>query len=175
MAKSRWSELLDEEEAPPVEVVSTQRRPAPLAPPKPGIDPALYDPGPPRVRTFNEKKAQDDRIRSIEDQLLEQTLTVLRDSLAFRDIDEGETGIPDEWMKELNDAGEARKRLRIANAAHKSAKEAPIGLAIAKSVAVGIVRARATEKGAPKVLNLTMVELTVQPPPQLEEMEVEDR
>lgn len=117
------------------------------------------------------RENRDEYFRSVEDELLTETIAVVRDTLRFREIDPDEEGIPDEWVKE---AGliEATKRKRVASAAWMSAKEAPVGIAVAKSVMIGITRARATEKSGPRSLNVQTVYMTA-PMPTFEEKEVE--
>lgn len=111
-----------------------------------------------------------DRLRALEDQLLEQSLTIVKDTMHFRDIEPGTTEPPAEWVDA--DQDDQTKRLRVANAAWLSKKDAPVGLALAKEVSIGIIKARATEKSGPKVLNLNVVNMSA-PLPQFECIEVE--
>lgn len=84
------------------------------------------------------------RLRNIEDQLLRSSLSIVRDSLAFEEIDPEATEPPEHWVEELGMEG-AIKRLRLAKAAWLNAKEAPVGAKMAKEVAMGIIKARSTE------------------------------
>ena len=111
-----------------------------------------------------------DRLRDLENTLLETSLAVVGDALSFRDIDAGATEAPPDWGG--MDPDEAVKRLRMANAAWMNKKDAPVGIELAKQVAVGIIKARATEKAAPKTLNVVQIQMSA-PLPQFETVEME--
>lgn len=113
-----------------------------------------------------------DRLRDIESGLLERSMAILGDALSFRDIEPGSETCPPEWRD--MDPDEAVKRLRVANAAWLGKKDAPVGLDLAKQVAVGIIKARATEKTAPKTLNVTVVNMSA-PLPVFDVIEVESK
>lgn len=120
------------------------------------------------------RTAEEDRLaklRQIEDDLLQQSLTVMDDVHGFRDIECGQTEPPIEWIKKLG-FDEAEKRLRVANAAWLSAKEAPVGLMIAQRVAIGIIKARSSEKAQSRSLNIALVQMTM-PVQKPEEVEIE--
>lgn len=98
----------------------------------------------------NQKDAANLLLRGIEDDLLRTSLTTVRDALMFQDIPEDCPAPPAEWVAELGEAG-AEKRLRLALAAWRNAKEAPVGLKMAKEVAMGIIKARSTEASAARM------------------------
>jgi hypothetical protein len=112
------------------------------------------------------KRSEDDlaqeRLRDIEDSLYEQATTVVSNALAFTQIEMGEEGaskeVPGEWIAELGYEKAAEKH-RTALYALSSSKEAPIGLKLAATVQASITKARAQEKGGPKVLNMTLVQM----------------
>lgn len=108
------------------------------------------------------------RLRSLEDEILFTSGQAVLDTLAFRDIDPGTMEAPAEWNM---DPAEAAKRLRLARAAWENKRTAPVGLAIAPQVFMGISKARAVEKQAtgPKTLNVVVAQMTV-PLPQYEEI-----
>lgn len=114
-----------------------------------------------------------EQLRDLEDQLLERSLTVVSDVLYARDIDPGQKEAPPEWGD--MDPDEKIKRLRTANAGWMNKKDAPVFIATGVQVASGIIKARATEKAAPKTLNVQIVQMSA-PLPQFEviEMEPED-
>lgn len=116
------------------------------------------------------KQERLDRLRDLENQLLERSLNVVSDALYFRDIEPGQKEPPPDWGD--MDPDEKIKRLRMANAAWLNKKEAPVGIELSKQVAVGIIRARATEKAAPKTLNVAVIQMSA-PLPQFEVVEVE--
>lgn len=117
------------------------------------------------------KRERLERLRDLEDQLLERALTGLSDGLYFRDIQPGQREPPPDWQD--MDPDEAQKRLRMANAAWMNKREAPVGLDLCKQVAVGIIKARATEKSAPKTLNVQVVQMSA-PLPRFEVIDMDE-
>lgn len=97
-----------------------------------------------------ERNVQQDRLRGIEDDLLERSLTTVQDALAFQEIDPEQASPPLAWVEELGPKA-AERRLRLAKAAWMSAKDAPVGLKVAKDMAAGIIRARSAEQAAPRL------------------------
>lgn len=115
---------------------------------------------------------QQDRLREIEDSLLTQSLSVIDDTLAFRDIAPEDTDPPPEWILQYGKK-EAMKRFRLAKAGWATKKDAPSGAAAAERVAVGIIKARATEKAGPKSLNIAVVQIAIGTPQTFPEREIE--
>lgn len=109
-------------------------------------------------RELSAEEQRIERLRNIEDQLLEENLQIVGDAAKFRKIDPGQDQLPVEWLLELGAEG-ARERMRVAQAAWLPVKDAPIALKMAQSVALGIIKARATEKAAPRTLNVAFVQL----------------
>lgn len=95
-----------------------------------------------------------ERLKSIEDDLLEESLRIVRDTMKFRDIDADGAEIPAEWADLPPE--EQVKRLRIAKAAWQNAKNAPVGLTIARQTVTGILKARSTEQQQPRQLNIAV-------------------
>lgn len=110
-------------------------------------------------------KVDDDvkALRKIETKVLTKSMEVVQDALCFADIEMGGKGLPDQWIDEVGPE-RAQQRLRVAQMAQMNAKEAPVGLRIAKEVMVGVIKARATEKGAPPALNLHVTKIDFQLP-----------
>lgn len=121
--------------------------------------------------TIATKAQRKERLQELEDKLLETSLTTLADALSFRDIDAGAEQPAPEWGD--LDPDEQIKRLRMANAAWLNKKEAPVGLDLSKQIAVGIIKARATEKAAPKTLNVVQIGMSA-PLPEFPVVELED-
>ena len=94
-----------------------------------------------------------DAIREVEDRLLLRAIGQTEDSLCWADVDIGTAEPPQEWVDELGQKG-AMRRLRVVQAAQMSAKESPVGLKHSKEILVSVIKARATEKAAPKHLNI---------------------
>jgi hypothetical protein len=126
------------------------------------------------------------RLRSLEDDLLERTLRIIDGAMHFDEIDDPADGaspeavaagvddslaIPEDWVRELGFV-KAQRRMRMARAAWKGAKDGPVGLKLASQVFNGIVKARATEKAAPAQLNVISIQMTA-PLPVFERMKVE--
>jgi hypothetical protein len=108
-------------------------------------------------------RGQHDRLRALEDDIYESNLNVVLDATRFRDIDPGQTEPPAEWVAELGEA-EARKRLRVANGAWLGAKDAPLGISVAKSIVGAMAKARAVERsGGGRELNMTIAVAIVAP------------
>jgi hypothetical protein len=100
-----------------------------------------------------------DRIRSLEEEIHEESADVIRDALAFADIPPDAEEPPYEWVKELG-MERAWKRFRTVKYALCNLKEAPVALRIAKDTLVGMAKARASEKSGPRTLNMVVVQMT---------------
>ncbi len=103
-----------------------------------------------------------DRIREVEDRLILKAATQVENALAWDEIDLG-AEMPAEWVEQYGVEG-AKRRFRAAQAAQMSNKEAPAGLKLSASYLVGAMKARATEKAAPKHLHFTVGHLDFQLP-----------
>lgn len=104
-------------------------------------------------------------------QIFEDASRVTEDVLAFRDIDPSTTEPPKEWVDALGPK-EAMKRFRIAQSAWMSAKEAPVGIKVAKELVVGISKALGESAQAPRVLNMQKVVVYSGAPPEYPVIEV---
>ena len=99
-----------------------------------------------------------DMLRAAEDRVLKQALDTIEGLLDFSALgydDKGqldENQIPFEW-KLLDDHEKARK-IRLARYGCMSTADIPHGAKLAYSAAIGIIKARATEKSGTRVLNL---------------------
>ena len=103
-----------------------------------------------------------DRIREIEDRLMLKAATQVENALAWDEIDMG-AECPAEWI-ELYGAEGAKRRYRAAQAAQMSNKEAPAGLKLSTTYLVVSMKARATEKAAPRTLNVVVGHIVFQLP-----------
>lgn len=111
--------------------------------------------GPPKV-----KPTAGMTIRAVEEELLQETNTVVSAALDFAKIDPESDSPPSEWV-ERHGLEKATERFRTAKYALMSAKDAPVGLKIATQVHGGIIKARATEKSGTRIMNVTLVEMPV--------------
>lgn len=134
--------------------------------------PAEIVPVPTRPLTTR-RKAED--LARVTDELLEESQSILRDSQAFADLTEEmlQSGSPpQEWVDELGEK-RAAKRFRIAKYALMTKKDCPVGLEMARALAVGILSSKAREKGGDKHLHVNYV--NVPAPPQYETMTLEKK
>ena len=92
-----------------------------------------------------------DRVKAIENELLDESMGILRDTMRFQDIEPDTEAPPDEWVKEMG-AKQAMRSFRVAKSGWESAKNAPVAIKCAQALAVGILKNRSLEKAAP-VLN----------------------
>jgi hypothetical protein len=115
--------------------------------------------------------AQIDKVKKIEDGLLLKSMEVVDGVLDFYSIDP-EEDMP-EWFEKKH-GKDAKRKWRLAVAGNKSAKEAPVAVKVSTQVAMGIVRARATEKSGPKILNIEKVQMVTTPLMNYPEQEVDE-
>lgn len=114
---------------------------------------------------------QNAELASMQDELLVRSLNVVEGAMAFAEIEPTDSDPPAEWIEQLGEE-KARIKFRIARAAWMAAKDAPVGIKVASALAVGIIKAKATEKAGPKQLNIAFVQMTA-PLPQFVEQELE--
>lgn len=122
------------------------------------------------------KREQRDRLIGLRDELLTESMGVMRDAMRFREVDPELARDADpnyaRLEKELGPE-DADRAYRIAKAAWLPANEAPAGLKLAAVIAIGILKANAAEKGAAPALNIGKVIINAAAIPQFEEREVE--
>lgn len=134
------------------------------------MDLAPLDEGP-RKLTKTDKGAANSA--KVEEKLYDECLEVLDGVVSFADLDpEHPEVMPKGWVERFGKK-EAIKRQRLAAYALMSAKNAPIGIQVAKNVAVGVLKARAESQKAVPRLNVSFVQMTVQLP-HFQEKEVID-
>lgn len=103
------------------------------------------------------------RLRELEDELLSESMAVVSGAVSFAEVPEDMAEPDGNFYEKYKDHPDPDKLFRIMKSAWRSAKEAPIGLAIAQRTAMGIVKARATEKAAPQPLALSVQVVTTMP------------
>jgi len=111
-----------------------------------------------------------ERLGAIQDSILTECGQIIQDTLHFAKIPADTVAPPAEWIAELGEA-RAWERYRTAQYGLMNAKEAPVAMKVAHQVYVGIVKAKATEKGGPVRLNVEKVYMTI-PAPKFPELEV---
>lgn len=77
-------------------------------------------------------------------------------ALHWEDIDPDVTEPPPEWVEAIGYEA-AKKRLRVARAAWMNAKDAPVGLGMARTTAVGIMKVRSALKVSSPTLQINLV------------------
>lgn len=110
-------------------------------------------------------------LQTLETELLEESISVSRDTLRFREIAPDAEGPPQEWIDECGEE-KAAERFRVAQAGWMTRKNAPVGVQIAMQLTLGIMKSRATKDKAPQTLNVQVVQLTA-PIPVFPELELE--
>ena len=108
--------------------------------------------------TLAGRKAKD--LEDIENDLFNKSSEVLEGALLFADLAPGATEPPEEWFARYG-VDKATRLFRTAQYATMSAKEAPVGIKVAESIARGVMKARSMEKTAPKTLAVAFLNQTV--------------
>ena len=99
-------------------------------------------------------------LQYLENQIYEENLRNVLAASMFAEIEPDAKVPPLEWVKQHGQK-EANRMFRIAKGAWMNAKEAPVGLAISKSIVTGFAKARAVERSGGKNLNMVVaVEIT---------------
>lgn len=129
----------------------------------------------PEQSAIDRKRDHREQLVTLRDELYQESMGVLRDAMRFRDVDPALKELDpaiDAMEEELGQA-EGQRAYRVALLANLPSADAPIGLKLAANVAIGIMKANATEKGGNHVLNVAKVILSSSSLPQFEEREVE--
>lgn len=126
--------------------------------------PPVLSPTPPSPALVKQQEVQE-RLRAMEQSVLEDSLVVISSALRFHEVLEPDGSpvkeIPAEWVERFGAKG-ARERFIIARAACMNAKEAPVGLKMAQQTAVGAMAALEKSKTSGVTFNLQFVKM-VQP------------
>lgn len=96
-----------------------------------------------------------EKLRGIEDRILEKSMSIIEGCLHGAYVDDGQDELPQEWIAEVGMKG-AVDRLRMAKDARMSPKMHPVYMDLAKSTFVGIVKARASSPAATQSLNVNI-------------------
>lgn len=131
----------------------------------------IVEAGPTEVVSAEEQKRR--ALENMERAVVARNVEVFSDAAFFTDIDpEDPSRIPDEWWDEPGmTLVKATRRLRTAQYALMNAKEAPVGLQMAKAIVTANVKARAAAVNIGQ-LNVAKV-MMIGNLPQYEEKEVE--
>lgn len=134
------------------------------------------DPNPPpplaKVEKPEIEPAKHRWLQKTQERVFNKSAQVLEASLAFIDIDPADELPPADWIVELGQK-EALKKWRVARAAWMNAKEAPVGIKIAKECVVGISKALGADAQAPKILNMQAVQINLGPAPEFPKVRID--
>lgn len=110
---------------------------------------------------------QEALIQSVQDKLFFESISVVNDTLRFREVDPSIADVEAQpnykvWLEECGGDVEAVARMfRVALAGWLGAKEAPSAVKYAATIAVGIIKSKATEKSSHKTLNVGKVYVNI--------------
>ncbi len=114
----------------------------------------------------------EDELRKLQDELFRSSLEVSTDAMKFSEVDPAAERAEDdpiflEWVKSFG-RKRAERKYRVARAGWMAKKDAPVGILESTSMAVGIMKARAVEKGGARILNVGTVNMYAEIPTQPE-------
>ena len=112
---------------------------------------------------------QMDRLKDLQDRILLKSLEVVEASVSFHEIAPNLEKPPQEWVDELGEV-KAAEKLRVAKASWMNAKEAPVGLAMCRATALGIMKVNEASKHLSPHLN---VQVAIFNAPSYETVEVD--
>lgn len=119
------------------------------------------------------REEQEEVLRDVESELYTEVMAAVAGVSAFGQLDpENIDEIPQAWIDELGEE-QATIKHRHAKVGWMNRKEAPVGVTVATNTFVGIAKARAAEKGAPRSLNLIQVSMPG-PPRTYDTVELDD-
>ena len=130
---------------------------------------AEYVPAEPPSTAWRKATAEE-KVEEVKESLLTRSSEVLEAAMAFQDIGENDESPPRQWVEEMGE-GAAWRRFRVAKAAWRSGKTAPVGITVARNLYVGITKAAAQKATAPAQLNVA-VQMNVVVP-EFEEIDVD--
>jgi hypothetical protein len=110
------------------------------------------------LRSLHEQAAdsRQDELRSLEDELLEESLRVISGAMRFADIDPMLTEPDEAFYERFKSDPDPVKLFRLMKYGQMNAAKAPAGLTLAQKTAVGILKARAGAKGDVKPLAVSV-------------------
>ena len=105
----------------------------------------------------DEALKQEDILKGLQDRIFKSSLQIGVDVFDFNAIDPQlkmeEDPVFKQWVEDFGDP-EARRKYRVAAAGWLPSKEAPMAISEATKMAVGIIKARAVEKGGARTINV---------------------
>jgi hypothetical protein len=99
-------------------------------------------------------------LRGLEDELLEESLRVINGAMKFADIDPQLTEPDEAFLERFKNDPDPQKLFRLMKYGLMKTSEAPAGLTLAQKTAIGILKARAGDKGEvrPLAVNVQIVQ-----------------
>lgn len=107
--------------------------------------------------SIERRRAAAERLETLTDELLEESIVNLRAQARFHEIDPSTEGPPPEWVAEMGEK-EAKKAFIIAREAWRPSKEVPHALKASLQVATGILKGRG-ERPQAQSLNIQFIQL----------------
>lgn len=107
-----------------------------------------------------------EQLRDLEDELLEESLRVIHGAMKFADIDPSLVEPDQAFYERFKNDPDPEKLFRLMKYGQMSTSKAPAGLTLAQKTAIGILKARAAEKGEIRPLAVSVQ--VVQSMPQFE-------
>jgi len=110
------------------------------------------------LRSMYEQAAdgRQNELKSIEDELLEESFRVISGALRFADIDPALTEPDADFLERFKDHPDPMKLFRLMKYGQMNAAKVPAGVLLAQKTAVGILKARAGAKGDVKPLAVSV-------------------
>lgn len=120
--------------------------------------------------------AEQRRLQRVENDIYDKSMDIVDMALGFADVppqvgDEAPVP-PKAWIEEYG-KDEAERRFRVAKWALLPANQAPVGLRLAQTTALGIIKARESRK-APPIINVQMMQMPAPTNYQLPEKSVDE-
>lgn len=135
----------------------------------------------PKKDAVTRKREQTEALAGIKDKIFSESMKVVGDYLRARDVNPKcaatPTDDPEFWKIALENCGddeETHKVYRVASSGWLPAADAPGFVKVAANMAIGIMKANATEKGGSHVLNVGRIMIDSSAIPQFEERDIDD-
>ena len=97
-----------------------------------------------------------EQLKDLEDELLEESLRVVRGAMRFADIDPALVEPDEAFYQRFQSDPDPEKLFRLIKYGQMNATKAPSGLQLAQKTAIGILKARAHDKGDIRPLQVSV-------------------
>lgn len=108
-------------------------------------------------RAYEESADQrQEQLKDLEDELLEESLRVVRGAMRFADIDPMLTEPDEAFYERFKGEPDPEKLFRLIKYGQMNAAKVPAGVMLAQKTAIGILKARAHDKGEIRPLQVSV-------------------